>query len=144
MGSSTLTTPGSEEGPLTTDAKGEIASLRVRIEAFKKGATVSLPSTPARYDLVLDYHGKLYRAQVKYADCKAVRAQGALQLDLRKRKRLYTRDEIDVVLVYVPQIDKICWIPPELFHNRATLMLRLLPTRNGQKKGCVMAHDFIW
>jgi len=129
---------------LTTEQKGQIALLKVLIEAAKKGAVVSLPTTPSRYDLVVDYQGKLYRAQVKYADGKSRHSHGAIRLDLKRRGRCYTRDEIDVVLVYVPQVDEICWFWPDTFHNKTSLYLRVLPTRNGQKNGCRMIDQFLW
>jgi hypothetical protein len=129
---------------LTTEQKGEIACLKVRLRAFELGALVCQPPIQARYDLVIDYEGRLYRAQVKYVDARTQHSQGAIFVDLRKRKRCYTRDEIDVVLVYVPQIDKICWLGPEVFHNKPAFHLRLLPTKNKQVKGCLMAVDYIW
>src|SRR5438552_488649 len=95
----------SRMAPLTTDQKGQLACLKVQEEAHRKGAVVSFPTTPARYDLVLDYRGKLYRAQVKYADGKTSHAQGSVYVDLRRRKRRYTNKEIDVLLVYIAQID---------------------------------------
>ncbi len=128
----------------TSSQKGQLAFLKVQIEAAKKGAVVSVPTVPARYDLVIDYQGKLHRAQVKYADGKAPRSEGAIRLDLRRRKKCYTRDEIDVVLVYVPQIDRICWFAPEVFHEKASLFLRLQPAKNGQQRGCRMLDGFIW
>ncbi len=131
-------------GHLTTDQKGEIAVLKVREEALRKGAVVSIPSIPARYDLILDYQGRLYRAQVKYAESKSPNSQGAVRVDLRRRKRLYTHDEIDLLLVYVPQIDRILWFGPEVFHHKVGLQLRLLPCKNRQKSGCRMAEGFIW
>jgi hypothetical protein len=73
---------------LTTDQEGQIAFLRVQIEAARKGARICLPTAPARYDLVLDYQGRLYRAQVKYADGNSQRSQGAVRLDLRRRKEV--------------------------------------------------------
>jgi hypothetical protein len=129
---------------LTTDHKGQIALWKVVLAAFHKGACVSLPCVPARYDLILDYQGKLYRAQVKYADCKAPHSQGAVQVDLRRRKRCYTRDEIDVLLVYIPQVDRVCWFPPEMFDNKAVLYLRWQPAKNGQTRGCRAIEDFLW
>ena len=103
-----------------------------------------MPSLPCRYDLVLDYRGKLYRVQVKYADCKAQNSQGAVPLDLRRRKRRYSRAEIDALLVYIPQIDQVCWFGPEIFDDTINLQLRMLPTRNGQKRGCLMVEEFVW
>jgi hypothetical protein len=129
---------------LSTDQRGQIAFLKVQLAAARRGAVVLVPTTPARYDLALHYEGRFYRAQVKYADCKSQNAQGAVRLDLRRRKRCYTADEIDVVLVYVPQSDQVYWIRPELFDNKVGLQLRLQPTRNGQRAGCLMAGDCVW
>jgi hypothetical protein len=129
---------------LATDQKGQIALLKVQLAAAKNGSFVFLPSVPCRCDLVLDYQGRLYRAQVKYADCKAQNARGAVRLDLRRRKRCYTRAEVDVLLVYIPQIDRVCWFGPEIFDETINLQLRMLPTRNGQKRGCLMVEDFVW
>jgi hypothetical protein len=81
---------------------------------------------------------------VKYAGAKSRRAQGVVPLHLRRRKKCYSADEIDVLLVYLPQIDKIGWFGPEIFNNRAAIHLRLLPTRSGQKKLCRMVDEFVW
>src|SRR4051812_49123896 len=122
--------------PLTTEQKGQIAFLKVQIEAARKGAIIAPPTTPARHDLILDYRGKLYRVQVKYADSKSSTSVGAVRVDLRKRKRCYSQEEIDVILVYVPQVDKVCWFTPEAFHNKVGLQPRLHPAKNGQRRGC--------
>jgi hypothetical protein len=129
---------------LTTEQKGQIAFLHVQIEAAKKRAVILFPSTPVRYDLGLDYQRRFYRAQVKYADGKTFHSTGAVRLDLRRRGRCYSQDEIDVVLVYVPQIGKVCWLPPEVFHNKPTVFLRLTPAKNKQTKGCLMAESYVW
>lgn len=129
---------------LTTDEKGQVALLKVQIEAAKKRAIVLLPTIPARFDLVLYWAGQFYRCQVKYADCRSPNSTGAVRVELRRRKRTYSKDEIDAVLVYVPQIDKVCWFPPELFHEKVGLQLRLLPARNNQRKRCLWAADYIW
>jgi hypothetical protein len=131
--------------PLTTDQKGEIAVAKVQMEAAKKGALVFLPTRPARYDLLLDWQGKFYRAQVKYADGKAQHSVGAVCLNLRRRKKIcYTTDEIDVLLVYLPRLDRVAWLGPEVFNGKAALYLRLQPAKNGQKCRCRMIEEFLW
>jgi CO dehydrogenase/acetyl-CoA synthase beta subunit len=129
---------------LTTDQKGQMALLKVQMAAARKGAVVVLPTIPVRYDAILDYQGKLYRAQVKYADGKSQRSQGAVRLDLRRRKKCYMANEIDVVLVYVPQVDGICWFNPEVFESKSLLHLRIAPAKNGQTNGCRMIDEFVW
>jgi hypothetical protein len=66
---------------MTTEQKGQIALLKVQIEAENKGAEVFLPNKQSRTDMVLAYRGKLYRVQVKYADGKPQNSQGAIPLD---------------------------------------------------------------
>src|SRR5262249_41415990 len=121
--------------PLTTEQKGQIALLKVQLAAARRNATVLVPTIPARYDVVLDYQERLSRAQVKYADSPSPPSEGAVRLDLHRRKRRYTRREIDVLLVYMPQLDQVCWFGPEVFHEKMALQLRLSPAKNGQRKG---------
>jgi hypothetical protein len=71
-------------------------------------------------------------------------ASGSILLHLRRRKRRYTKEEIDVLLVYVPQLDQVCWLPPDEFHNRSSVSFRVKPARNGQRKRCRMIEDYIW
>jgi hypothetical protein len=130
---------------LTTEQKGQIALAKVLLEAGKKGATAYIPvSMQSRADLLLEWQGKFYRCQVKYANGKTQHSQGAVRLDLRRRKRLYTKEEIDVLLVYIPQTDTVYWFGPEYFHQRNALFLRIAQTRNGQNKGCLLVDNFIW
>ena len=129
---------------LTTEQKGQIALAKVMMEAARKGFLAFLPTSPVRYDLLLECERKFIRVQVKYADSKSPNSQGAVRVDLRRRKRRYTKEEIDLLLVYVPQIDQVCCFGPEMFDNRFALQLRLEATRNGQKKGCLIARDHVW
>ena len=51
--------------------KAEIAMIKVSMRALQVGAFVSKPIFEgARYDYIIERDGKLYRAQVKYADGK--------------------------------------------------------------------------
>lgn len=48
--------------------RGNIAEMVVMLEATKRGITVSKPFThDARYDLIFDVNGKLYKVQIKRA-----------------------------------------------------------------------------
>jgi PD-(D/E)XK nuclease superfamily protein len=132
-----------------THKYGEIARCEVERRALEKNIIVSRPAIEARYDLILDIEGEFYRAQVKYADQDSRKSQNAIVLDLRKQCRnngktkKYSKEEIDVVLVYLPKIDNVLWIGPELFHERSTINLRLaLPKKRNAK--IIMANDLIW
>ncbi len=126
--------------------KDLIACLKVEMLAAMKGAIVSRPTTDfARYDRIIDWNGKLYRAQIKYVSVPAGNCEGAVQLNLRKNGgAFYSREEIDALLVYVPQTDSVYWFGPEIYHGRSTLQLRYAPAKNGQLINCLMAEAHLW
>jgi hypothetical protein len=130
--------------------KAEIAMVKVCMRALQLGAFVSKPVFEgARYDYIIEIGGKLYRAQVKYADGKHRSISGAVEVNLRKqikknRNHPYDENEIDVLLVYVPKIDRICWFGPEIFSGKQGISIRLIPTKNGQVKGCIAVEDHLW
>jgi len=132
-----------------TYTKGQVAMMKVQLRAAEKGMVVLLPTTEARYDLVLDDGSRLYRGQVKYAGWER-KAQGSVHLDLRKQTRnrgaarAYSKDEVDVLLVYIPQIEKVLWVGPEIFHDTKTVTFRFDRSKNGQTKRIRLASDFIW
>ena len=130
--------------------KAETARVKVEARALELGVICSRPSVEGtRYDCVLDIEGKLYRAQIKYCNCLSAHSSGAITVRLRSNvgqgaARCYTKDEVDALLVYIPSIDKICFFPQEVFCGKTGINIRLEPTRNGQKKGCLLAQDFFW
>jgi PD-(D/E)XK endonuclease len=130
--------------------KAEIAMVKVGLRALQVGAFVSKPIFEgARYDYIIERDGKLYRAQVKYADGKHKKTVGAVQVNLRKqikknKNHPYNDSEIDVLVIYIPKIDKICWFGPEVFCGRQNLSIRIAPAKNGQVKGCLAAEDYLW
>jgi hypothetical protein len=54
----------------------------------------------------------------------------------------YTRDEVDLIAVYCPDIDACFAIPIEVVEGRYVLHLRLSPARNNQKIGVTMADEY--
>lgn len=131
--------------------KGELAKLKVELRANDKGVVVSRPTTEARYDLILDFGGTLKRAQVKYAGRALSHAIGSVSADLRSRNgvrkratRSYSADEIDLLFVYVPQLDEVLLFEPDMFSGRESIAIRIKAPRNGQQKGITLATDHIW
>jgi hypothetical protein len=130
--------------------KAEIAMAKVCMRALQLGAFVSKPVFEgARYDYIIEHGGKLYRAQVKYADGRHKSTNGAVVLNLRKqikknRNHTYDENEIDVLLVYVPKLDRVCWFGPEVFSRKQCVSIRLVPAKNNQVKGCIAAEDYLW
>jgi len=130
--------------------KAETAMMKVGIRALELGAAVSKPIFEgARYDYIIERDGNLYRAQVKYADGKHKKTVGAVQVNLRKqikknKNHPYSDSEIDVLVIYIPKIDKVCWFGPEVFCGKQNLSIRIAPAKNGQVKGCLAAEDYLW
>lgn len=137
---------------LATNRLGAMAVNKVWQRVIEKGWDLFAPVMESWVDLVLDDGLKLYRAQVKYAGgASPKQCQGVVVVGLRKwrndgRKCIpcYTAAEIDALLVYVRKLDRILWFGPEVFDGRRFLQIRLEPTRNNQKKGCLMAADYLW
>jgi hypothetical protein len=132
-----------------TYAKGQRAVLEVQQRALSLGYHCCVPTVEARFDLVLvSDSGKMFRAQVKYAD--RVKGGGAVYLNLRKQTRNrgqakpYLSSEIDVLLVYVPRMGEVLWIPPEVFSGRQSLSLRFENPKNGNFSNITDANAFIW
>jgi PD-(D/E)XK endonuclease len=133
----------------STHQKGEIAQLKVQLRAAEKGIVLSKPLVDSRYDFILDDGHRLERVQVKYASGKAPHSQGCVKINLkswsgRKLRRKYCINEVDALLVYIPQIDEVLRFEANIFCDRADFTVRLEPARNGQTKGILNARDFIW
>lgn len=142
---------------MNTNTKGEIAKLKVELRAAEKGWISSRTIEGARYDLVLDDGSKLFKVQVKWTSVVSAHSSGAVQVSLRqnngddrnliyrrRKTRTYNRDEVDAVVVYISQIDKLCWFDPEVFENKDVLNIRYEPTKNGQIKNVMFAENYFW
>ena len=95
----------------------------------------------------MDWAGRLYKAQIKYANTAYPAGSGVIFLNLSKGdkiKKQYLDTEVDVVLVYLPTSDIVYWFGPEVFHGKHNLSIRLERTKSGQSKGCLMAKEHIW
>jgi len=130
--------------------KADYARTKVEMRALELGVVCSRPVVEGtRYDCILDSGGKLYRAQVKYANGKATGSSGVVTVNLRKEIRAdknhpYLDSEIDVLLIYLPKIDRICWFGPDVFNGKSGLAIRIAPARNGQQKRCLPAEKYLW
>lgn len=136
---------------MISNNKGELAQLKVQIRAMELGLTISKPTTEARYDFIIDENGILSRAQVKWGGYESPTSQNAVWIDLRKdgpgrsqKTRPYLRSEIDVLLVYIPQVDKVLRFGPDHFDGKSTLTIRIGPAAINREIGARVAQDFYW
>jgi len=133
-----------------TSIKGEIACCVFDKRALELGYVVSKPSVDCDYDRIIDVDGKLIRVQIKYSDHAPSCGTGAVVVDTsrtgndRKRNTPYSVDDIDAVVAYIPQVDKLCWFDAGMWQGRRRLSLRIVPPKNNQTKGINFYKDFIW
>lgn len=134
-----------------THQKGEVAFLKCSLRAVERGCVISRPTMESRYDAILDEDGRLFRVQVKYGDGNSQCEGGAVNVDFRRKttstyakRRPYTAKEIDLMLVYVPKIDKVLRFEASHFDGKQSLRIRIEPTKNGQKIGVIDASDYVW
>lgn len=140
-----------QEVYMNTQNKGQFAQLKVEQRAAEKGYIVSRPTTDTRYDLIIDDGKRLAKAQIKYAAGSPGKATlGSVRVELRRwagdkrhERRTYGA-EIDILLVYVPAVDKICCIPPALFRDKPALHLRYKPAKSNVKKTVHRVDDYLW
>jgi hypothetical protein len=131
--------------------KGQIAELKVTVRALEKGYIVSKPVIEARYDLLIDDGKTVQKAQVKYADGGSSHSSGAVTVHLRHWKgneeyqtRTYQAGDVDVLLVYLPKIDKVVRFSPDQFCGKRILTIRLEPAKSGRKAGVWFADQMTW
>jgi hypothetical protein len=130
--------------------KADLARLKVEMRALELDVICSRPVIEGtRYDLILDTGKGLFRAQVKYGDGVSTATTGAVAVNLRKeikkeKNRPYSQEEIDVLLIYIPKLDRICWFGPEVFHAKGSISIRLRAAKNGQIKHCLPAEKYFW
>ena len=130
---------------------GQIAQNKAELRAIEKGYIVSKPIHECvRYDMLVDDGNSIKRLQVKYAGGKQTNSTGSCKVDFRKmsingtKRKYYTKDEIDGVLVYIPEIDEICYFPIEVIEYKTSLTIRYVDAKSNRTKDVTFAKDYIW
>lgn len=109
--------------------KGEIAVLYVELEANRRGYIVNYPrNSNSLYDMIVDNGKELLKVQVKYLNRRKSNAKDILELDLTNKsssRKFYTKEDINLLLVYVPAIDKILYFLPHNFDKKTSIRVHL-------------------
>lgn len=134
---------------LTTNMKGQLAVSKAEIRALELGYIPSRPLYDSRYDLIVDTKKKLIRAQIKYGGGVASNSSGnaVVKLDYETRNRkvyTYNKLEVDALIVYLPQVDKLCFFPKKIFIGKRKICIRILEPKNNQAKRIIAARDYYW
>lgn len=111
--------------------KGEMAESGFLAKAVSLGLGVAKPwGDSERYDFIVDAGGRLWRVQVKSAFREmegggyVIRAHGAAS------RRLYTADEVDLLVVWVVPID--AWYVIPIADLEGVTGVKLFPMRRRQ------------
>lgn len=131
---------------INTKAKGDVSTAVIFAALVKNGFTVLTPwGDKNRYDLVVDDNGKFIRIQCKTGclnnKCINFRTYSLTTKNGKSVKSNYTAEEIDLFMVYCPEIDKIYVINQFEVPNNICI-LRVSSPKNNQKTNIKMACDF--
>jgi hypothetical protein len=130
--------------------KGDLAELMVAADLRSKGYKVALPyGEDWDYDLIIERDGRLERVQVKHAcsDGRVITVKARSQSLTGGRVmsiKHYTDDIIDWLAVYDVTTTRCYYVPAEeLGEGMNTVTLRLVPTRNQQRRRTRRASDYL-
>jgi hypothetical protein len=136
---------------MNTNEKGELAFLKVQMRAIEKGMILSKPIREGtRYDVILDDGKTLKKVQIKYGDGKVGYTDTSVSIKLASNTRgdkwqekPYTKDEIDMVLAYLPSVDYVCAFGPDVFDGKPRLYVQVKQAKYNRQK-CLKACDYKW
>jgi hypothetical protein len=127
-----------------TNQIGDTSLAAVLTALLKVGKVVLFPwGNAQRYDLVLDDEGRFYRVQIKTG--KLIRNGKAVMFrtaNYVKGRYKHYQGEIELFGVYCPENEKVYLVPVE-DTRKYVCVLRLAPTRNGQKLNVHLADDYV-
>jgi hypothetical protein len=132
---------------MTTDQKGAIAELAIQLAASKLGIEVYRPvAEGGRFDMILAPGSQLIRVQCKWAarrgNVLVISCESARRGPEGMIRRRYTAEEVDAISAYSLELDRCFLIPIALVEHRPSIILRLNPCRNNQKRRVNWADDF--
>ena len=127
-----------------TKKKGNLSEIKTITKFIELGAPVLLPfGDNDRYDIAVELGGDLKRVQIKTA---RLDDDGVLSCNLYsvlyggKKNQSYTKDEVDLIIAYSPELDECYYIDD--FENKKSISFRTQLTKRG-KKGKNWAEDYI-
>ena len=124
---------------IDTRIKGEITEMKCQLFCLEQGYIISKPILDnARYDLLLDYNGKIYRIQIKTSRWKNENKTGIIfncYSVSNKKKHNYTKDEIDYFATFWE--GKCYLVPVEECSSEKTLWFE-----EKTNPSCCLAKDY--
>ena len=136
---------------MDTKLKGNITELKIATKLVEMGCTVSFPfGENARYDMIADWEGTLYRIQCKTGRYLPEKGKIIISTQSTKCYRNHNEDinkrssyigEIEYIGSYCPQLDK-CYLIPIKDCPKGALSLRIDTPRNMQIDNIIWAEKY--
>ena len=131
---------------------GNLTELQCITGLYELGCDISVPfGNSQKYDLIMDYKGKLYKIQVKHATEKIDNETGVVTHFVFKtrwqshnsngyKQNSYSEEDIDFFATYCQ--GKVFLIPVEECSGN-TKTLRYVAPKSGQQDGINLANNYL-
>lgn len=101
---------------------GTVSELAVMLEYAKRGYTINIPTSPARYDFIAEKDGRSVKVQVKHGST----FNGEREI-LGYSKTPYEKKDVDVVAMFDSNDGQIYFIPTDHVEGMTSIRLRIEP-----------------
>jgi PD-(D/E)XK endonuclease len=129
--------------------KGNVGEAKVLADLISKGIDIAQPfGDNLPFDLLaIDQHLNIYKIQVKYLTLKdgkvTLRNQRWSSNTKRNYVEKYTKAEVDVFAVYVPNLNRLIYVPASFVTSSTSFVIRFEATGNNQTKNVTMWDAFV-
>lgn len=120
-----------------SNQKGDVGEAAFALAAAKRGYWTAKMPQDCPYDFVLDKKNGAspLRVQVKYRSMSSTGTVGVKIVQKHHSNRqTYNSQNIDLIAVYVPELDKVFLIPIQEVSNVDGVTLRCVPSKTNQSK----------
>lgn len=115
---------------------GAISELSVMLEYSKRGYTINIPTTPARYDFIAEKEGRSVKVQVKHGT--TFNEEREL---LGFSKTPYEKKDVDIIAMFDSINETIYFIPTDHVEGMTSIRLRIEPYLYAVKNGKALVAD---
>jgi len=127
-----------------SNQKGDIGEASFILAATKKGYWVGKMPQGCPYDYILDKGAGPIRVQVKF---RTLTKTGTIQLKIINNtftnRTTYTSDNIDVIVVYISDVDELFYIPITDIQGQIEATLRYTAPKGGNTNNMKFIKNYI-
>ena len=125
--------------------KGNVGELAIALDLTRKGYSVFKElGDLSKTDLIAIVNSIPIMIQVKY---RKMSSNGTVEVLYGKSgpgyQYLYTKNDFDVIGVYIPEIDQCLYISHTEFNGNGSLYIRINPAKNNQTQNIKMYTEYL-